>query len=61
MSNLDALIKDLVIANRILARGGRGRRLRARQRAAPEQSVTYFLSRSLAPELVEKDDIMEFG
>jgi len=61
MSNLDVIIKDLVIANRILARedvvDAYGH-VSMRNRDNPK---SFFISRSLAPELIEKDDIVELG
>ncbi len=61
MSNLDALIKDLVIANRILAKEDVVDAYGHVTVRNPNNPKTFFLSRSLAPELIEKDDIMEFG
>ena len=61
MSNLDALIKDLVIANRILAKEDVVDAYGHVAVRNPNNPKTFFLSRSLAPELIEKDDIMEFG
>ena len=40
--------------------GGRGRRLRPRQHAPSGKPDHYLLSRSLSPEFVTKDDIIEF-
>src|SRR5262249_15245057 len=61
MANLDALIQDLVIANRILARedvvDAYGH-VSVRHPGNPNHS---FLSRSVAPELIEKEDIVELG
>ncbi|MFO1415272.1 MAG: class II aldolase/adducin family protein [Burkholderiales bacterium] len=60
MSDLTALLDDLVAANRILAGlgvvDGFGH-VSARHPAHPDR---YLLSRSLAPELVTRDDIMTF-
>jgi HCOMODA/2-hydroxy-3-carboxy-muconic semialdehyde decarboxylase len=61
MSNLDALLKDLVIANRILAKEDVVDAYGHVAVRNPNNPKTFFLSRSLAPELIEKDDIMEFG
>ena len=61
MSNLDALIKDLVIANRILAKEDVVDAYGHVAVRNPNNPKTFFLSRSLAPELIEKDDIVEFG
>src|SRR5246127_2168462 len=61
MSNLDALIQDLVIANRILA-GGQGVDAYGHVSIRhPDSPKHFFLARSLAPELVEPDDIVELG
>src|SRR5262245_32391159 len=59
-ASLDALIDDLVAGNRILAMedvlDGMGH-ISARH---PGRMGRFLLSRSLAPELVTRDDIMEF-
>src|SRR5947209_3730984 len=59
MSNLDTIIQDLVIANRILAKedvvDAYGH-VSVRNPANPKH---FFLARSLAPDLVERDDIVE--
>lgn len=59
MSNLDALIKDLVIANRILAReevvDAYGH-VSVRHPGNPDR---FLIARSLAPELVGPEDIVE--
>ena len=59
MSNLDALIKDLVIANRILAKEDVVDAYGHVAVRNPNNPNTFFLSRSLAPELIEKEDIVE--
>ena len=59
-ANLDAVIQDLVAANRILYRQGvvdGFGHVSARHPANPER---YLMSASLAPGRVTKDDIMEF-
>ena len=56
MSNLDALIKDLVIANRILAKEDVVDAYGHVAVRNPDNPKTFFLSRSLAPELIEKGD-----
>ena len=60
MSTLDALIDDIVAANRILAGlavlDGFGH-VSARH---PDRADRFLLSRSLAPELVARDDIQEY-
>src|SRR5438094_174347 len=59
MANLDTLIQDLVIANRILAKedvvDAYGH-VSVRHLDNPKR---FFISRSLAPELIEKGDIVE--
>jgi ribulose-5-phosphate 4-epimerase/fuculose-1-phosphate aldolase len=61
MANLDAITQDLVIANRILAKedvvDAYGH-ISIRHPANPKH---FFISRSLAPELIEKEDIVELG
>jgi ribulose-5-phosphate 4-epimerase/fuculose-1-phosphate aldolase len=61
MSNLDAIIKDLVIANRILAREDVVDAYGHVSIRNPDNPKSFFISRSLAPELIEKDDIVELG
>ena len=61
MSNLDALIKDLVIANRILAKEDVVDAYGHISIRHPEKPNHFFISRSLAPELIEKADIVELG
>lgn len=60
MSALDQLLDELVVANRILAHenvvDGFGH-VSARH---PERPDRFFLSRSRSPELVTRDDLMEF-
>ena len=53
MSNLDTLIKDLVIANRILAKEDVVDAYGHVSVRNPDNPKHFFLSRSLAPELVE--------
>jgi ribulose-5-phosphate 4-epimerase/fuculose-1-phosphate aldolase len=60
MSDLDSVISELVIANRILAREGvvdAFGHISARHPGRPDR---YLMSRSRAPELVTSDDLMEF-
>jgi len=60
MSDLDGVISELVIANRILAREGvvdAFGHISARHPGLPDR---YLMSRSRAPELVTSDDLMEF-
>lgn len=61
MSDLQALIKDLVVANRILAREGICDALGHISVRNPDNPDRYFLSRSRSPELVEEGDILEFN
>src|SRR5258708_25938585 len=61
MSNLDALIQDLVIANRILAREEVVDAYGHVSIRHPDNPKHFFLSRSLAPELVDPHDIVELG
>jgi len=61
MTDLDEILHDLVVANRILARenvvDGYGH-VSVRHPDKPER---FFLARSRSPELVEKADLLEFG
>ena len=59
MANLDAIIKDLVIANRILAKEDVVDAYGHVSVRNPDNPKTFFISRSLAPELIEKEDIVE--
>src|SRR5262249_35445894 len=59
MANLDTIIKDLVIANRILAKEDVVDAYGHVSIRNPENPKTFFISRSLAPELITKDDIVE--
>ena len=59
MANLDAIIKDLVIANRILAKEDVVDAYGHVSIRNPDNPKTFFISRSLAPELIEKEDIVE--
>src|SRR5260370_14521343 len=61
MSNLDVIIKDLVIANRILAKEDVVDAYGHVSIRNPDNPKSFFISRSLAPELIEKDDIVELG
>src|SRR3954468_10719365 len=61
MSNLDTVIKDLVIANRILAREEVVDAYGHVSIRNPDNPKHFFLSRSVAPELVERGDIVELG
>ena len=59
MGNLDALIKDLVIANRILAREEVVDAYGHVSVRHPDNPNRFLIARSLAPELVGPDDIVE--
>src|SRR5262245_21627283 len=59
MSKLDNLIQDLVIANRILAREDVVDAYGHISVRHPDNPKRFFISRSLAPELITKDDIVE--
>jgi len=61
MANLDALMKDLVIANRILAKEDVVDAYGHISIRNPDNPKSFFISRSLARELIEKDDIVELG
>jgi HCOMODA/2-hydroxy-3-carboxy-muconic semialdehyde decarboxylase len=61
MSNLDVIIKDLVIANRILAKEDVVDAYGHVSIRNPDNRKSFFISRSLAPELIQKDDIVELG
>src|SRR4030095_4716423 len=61
MSNLDIVIKDLVIAHRIRAKEevvDASGHISIRH---PDNPKHFFLARSVSPELVERDDIVELG
>jgi ribulose-5-phosphate 4-epimerase/fuculose-1-phosphate aldolase len=60
MTPLDALLNDLVIANRILAHQQVVDAYGHVSVRHPEKPDHFFLSRSLAPKLVTRDDIIEF-
>jgi ribulose-5-phosphate 4-epimerase/fuculose-1-phosphate aldolase len=61
MATLDTLLRDLVIANRILAREDVVDAYGHVSIRNPENPRHFFLSRSLAPDLVEPEDIVELG
>src|SRR5271155_1941294 len=60
MTKLDVLLEDLVIANRILAHEGVVDGFGHISLRHPERPDRFFLSRSRSPELVTKEDILEF-
>jgi ribulose-5-phosphate 4-epimerase/fuculose-1-phosphate aldolase len=61
MSNLDTLIQDLVIANRILAKEEVVDAYGHVSVRHPEDPNRFLIARSLAPELVTAEDIVELG
>lgn len=60
MATLQETVRDLVIANRILAREGVVDAFGHVSVRHPDNPERYLLSRSRAPELITADDIMEF-
>lgn len=60
MAKLDEQLEDLVIANRILAREGVVDGFGHVSLRHPDRPDRFFMSRSRSPELVTRDDIMEF-
>ncbi len=60
MSDLDRVISDLVVANRILAREAVVDAFGHISVRHPERPDRYIMSRSRAPELVTADDLMVF-
>ena len=61
MSSLDTVIQDLVIANRILAKEDVVDAYGHISVRNPDNPKHFFLSRSVAPDLVEREDIVELG
>jgi len=61
MPKLDDLIEELVTGNRILAREGVVDSFGHISVRHPDNPQRYLLSRSRAPDCIEKDDIMEFA
>src|SRR5215813_8858888 len=61
MSNLDTVMQDLVIANRILAQEDVVDAYGHVSIRHPDNPKHFFISRSLAPELIEKEDVVELG
>jgi ribulose-5-phosphate 4-epimerase/fuculose-1-phosphate aldolase len=61
MSNLDNLLNDLVIANRILADQDIVDAYGHVSVRHPDRPDRFFLARSLAPDFVTRDDIVEFA
>jgi HCOMODA/2-hydroxy-3-carboxy-muconic semialdehyde decarboxylase len=60
MTDLDRVLADLVIANRILANENVVDAYGHVSVRHPADATRYLLARSLAPDLVQKSDIMEF-
>src|SRR5438105_5645102 len=60
MSGLDQIIRDLVIANRILAHEEVVDAYGHVSARHPDDPGRYLLARSVVPELVERDDIVDF-
>jgi len=60
MSKLDYLLQELVTANRILAREEVVDSFGHISVRHPDNPQRFLLSRARAPDLIEKDDIMEF-
>lgn len=61
MSANDDTLDDLIAANRILASQGVCDAFGHVSVRNPDNPNTYFLSRARAPQLVQRDDIMEFS
>jgi HCOMODA/2-hydroxy-3-carboxy-muconic semialdehyde decarboxylase len=61
LADLDTLLDDLVIANRILAHEGVVDAYGHVTVRHPDDPERYFMSRSRSPELVSRDDIMEIA
>src|SRR5262249_26196295 len=61
MPNIDTVIKDLIIANRILAKEEVVDAYGHVSMRHPDNPKHFFIARSLAPDLVERDDIVELG
>lgn len=60
MTDLDSLLNDLVSSNRILGHEGVLDAFGHVTVRNPEDPTRFFMSRARAPELVERDDILEF-
>jgi len=61
MTKLDAVIDELVTANRILAREGIVDSFGHPSIRHPDRPGRFLLSRARAPDLIEPEDIMEFA
>ena len=60
MSQLDDLLRDLVVANRILSNEDVVDAYGHISVRHPDNPKRFFMSRSRAPELVERHDLIEF-
>jgi ribulose-5-phosphate 4-epimerase/fuculose-1-phosphate aldolase len=61
MDELEVAKIDLVIANRVLARGGAVNAYGHVSVRHPTDPNRFLISRSLSPELVQREDLMEFS
>jgi len=61
MGSLDTIIQDLVVANRILAQEDVVDAYGHISVRSPDNPRHFFIARSRAPELIERDDIVELG
>src|SRR5437762_5135143 len=61
MGSLDTIIQELVVANRILAHEDVVDAYGHVSVRQPDNPKHFFIARSLAPDLVERDDIVELG
>src|SRR6266567_1840684 len=61
MGSLDTIIQELVVANRILAHEDVVDAYGHISVRSPDNPRHFFIARSLAPELIERDDIVELG
>lgn len=60
MAEVEALLADLVTASRILAREGICDAFGHVSDRNPDNPERFYLTRAVAPDLVTRDDIMEF-
>jgi len=61
MGSIDTIIQELVVANRILAHEDVVDAYGHISVRSPDNPRHFFIARSLAPDLVERDDIVELG
>ena len=61
MNKLDDLLNQLVVANRVLANEGVVDAYGHVSFRHPDNPERFFLARSLAPEFVEREDLLEFN